>query len=65
MNLKDVPSQGRATQGVYVMRMDSGDKVASVSLMKNIEEEAQPGETREKRPLKETSKGGKKQEALL
>ncbi len=31
--LKDVPSIGRATQGVYVMRMDSDDKVASLSLI--------------------------------
>ncbi len=31
MSLKDIPSLGRATQGVIVMRLDSGDKVATAS----------------------------------
>jgi DNA gyrase subunit A len=31
MNLKDIPSRGRATQGVIVMRLDAGDKVATAS----------------------------------
>ncbi|QQR84272.1 DNA gyrase subunit A [Candidatus Peregrinibacteria bacterium] len=31
--LKDIPSTGRATQGVYVMRMKDQDKVASISLI--------------------------------
>jgi len=33
MNLSDIPSRGRATQGVIVMRLDQGDKVASVSVI--------------------------------
>ena len=33
MSLADIPSRGRATQGVIVMRMDSGDKVASMSVI--------------------------------
>lgn len=33
MSLADIPSRGRATQGVIVMRMDTGDKVASMSVI--------------------------------
>jgi DNA gyrase subunit A len=33
MSLSDIPSRGRATQGVIVMRMDKGDKVASMSVI--------------------------------
>lgn len=65
LNLKDTPSQGRATQGVYLMRMDSGDRVASISLIMDFEEEKQPAEPREKRPLKEGIKTSSKQVALL
>lgn len=64
MNLKSIPSQGRATQGVWLMRMDAKDRVASVSLMVHVEEEQAEPE-REKRPLKETPKTGTKQAALL
>lgn len=39
LNLQDIPSQGRATQGVYLMRMNSDDKVASSSLLPSIEPE--------------------------
>jgi DNA gyrase subunit A len=38
MNLIDIPSRGRATQGVIVMRLDGGDKVASMSVMMHDEE---------------------------
>ncbi|MFH0838154.1 MAG: DNA gyrase subunit A [Patescibacteria group bacterium] len=31
--MKQVPTSGRATQGVYVMRLNAGDKVASLSLI--------------------------------
>ncbi len=31
INLKDVPSQGRATQGVRIMRLEKGDGVASAT----------------------------------
>lgn len=34
-----IPSQGRATQGVYLMRMKPNDKVASISLVKIIKED--------------------------
>ena len=33
MALSDVPSLGRATQGVIVMRLDKGDKVATMSVV--------------------------------
>jgi DNA gyrase subunit A len=33
MKLSDIPSRGRATQGVIVMRMSGGDKVASMSVI--------------------------------
>ncbi len=32
LRTKDIPSQGRATQGVYLMRLKDGDDVASISL---------------------------------
>ena len=33
MRLKDIPSRGRATQGVIVMRLKSNDKVATMSVV--------------------------------
>ncbi len=33
MSLTDIPSRGRATQGVIVMRLSGGDKVASMSVV--------------------------------
>ncbi len=38
MGLTDIPSRGRATQGVIVMRLDGGDKVASMSVVMHDEE---------------------------
>ncbi|MBI4235235.1 DNA gyrase subunit A [Candidatus Peregrinibacteria bacterium] len=40
LNIKHIPTQGRATQGVYLMRMRPSDKVASMSFVENIPEEA-------------------------
>jgi len=34
-----VPSQGRSTQGVILMRLPEGDTVSSVSIIQNILEE--------------------------
>lgn len=47
LNIKNIPSQGRATQGVYLMRLKNDDKVASSSLIPEIivppaEEQEQP-----------------------
>ncbi len=33
MELKEIPSRGRATQGVIVMRLNGGDKVATMSVV--------------------------------
>ncbi|MEK9133101.1 MAG: DNA gyrase C-terminal beta-propeller domain-containing protein, partial [Patescibacteria group bacterium] len=67
LNLKDIPSQGRATQGVYLMRMDKGDFVASVSLFTIILEEEPAEVERGKNPIakKAADTGAKKQAALL
>jgi DNA gyrase subunit A len=46
LRLKEIPSIGRATQGVYVMRMKGGDKVASLSLI--VDEEASTSVNNEK-----------------
>ena len=41
MRLSDIPSRGRATQGVIVMRLNSQDKVATMSVvMEDKESEA-------------------------
>lgn len=39
LHSSQIPSRGRATQGVYLMRMKPNDKVASISLVENIKEE--------------------------
>lgn len=41
VGLKDIPTLGRTTQGVRIMKMSEGDAVASVGLMS---EQAEPGE---------------------
>jgi len=39
LRLKNIPTIGRATQGVRIMRMSAGDEIASVALMQAIKEE--------------------------
>jgi len=39
VSLKDIPVLGRATQGVRIMRMNDGDKVASLGVMSEQEKE--------------------------
>ena len=34
LNVKQIPSQGRATQGVYLLRLRGDDRVSSVSLIR-------------------------------
>lgn len=66
LNLKDIPSQGRATQGVYVMRFDKGDRVTSVSLITHDGTAPLEAGEREKRAIiKEPLKAAGKQVALL
>ncbi len=46
LGLKDIPSLGRATQGVRIMRLNDGDTVASLALIdKTLEGEADEDET--------------------
>lgn len=53
LGLKDIPALGRATQGVRIMRLNSGDKVAAVALV------LEPAEAKgEELPLTE---GGKEE----
>ncbi len=47
--LNEIPTSGRATQGVYIMRMKAKDKVASISLIIEDEEKA---EDEQQLPLK-------------
>ncbi|MFH1218801.1 MAG: DNA gyrase subunit A [Candidatus Peregrinibacteria bacterium] len=55
LHSKNIPSQGRATQGVYLMRMKPNDKVASISLIHNIQEIAEQQEL-----IKDKDKDSKK-----
>jgi DNA gyrase subunit A len=57
MNLKDIPSQGRTTQGVYLMRMHENDKVASTTVLErdiNEEKEEEANEEKQQALVKET-----------
>ncbi|PIQ77783.1 DNA gyrase subunit A [Candidatus Peregrinibacteria bacterium CG11_big_fil_rev_8_21_14_0_20_46_8] len=68
LSLRDIPSLGRSTQGVYLMRFTKQDKIASVSLL--YQEEAPPAEPESKGPSKslkgaQSTKAGDKQKALL
>ncbi|MBU1446069.1 DNA gyrase subunit A [Patescibacteria group bacterium] len=47
MNLKDIPSQGRATQGVYLMRLKAGDKISALSIIRMDEIEKELEESQE------------------
>ena len=48
MPLGGIPSRGRATQGVYLMRFKADDKVASISVIDKVEtEEGVEGEFEE------------------
>ena len=37
--VKDIPTLGRTTQGVRIMKLAEGDSVASVGLMEDAKEE--------------------------
>ncbi len=48
LELKSIPTRGRATQGVYLMRTKKKDRVASISIIKNeIVDEEEEGATEE------------------
>ncbi len=56
LRLKDIPTIGRATQGVRIMRMAEGDSVASLTVLPDTPEEAKMAETSEKTDTKESKK---------
>ena len=51
LGMKNIPSLGRATQGVRIMRMNQGDKVVSLALV----EKEMPEEAEEKKPAEEVA----------
>lgn len=63
LGLTDIPELGRATQGVRIMRLNSGDSVAAVALVlepeKEAEKEAEKGEN--VNLLEAEEKGGAKE----
>ncbi|MBL4693750.1 DNA gyrase subunit A [Candidatus Gracilibacteria bacterium] len=60
LSSEHIPTQGRATQGVYLMRLRPKDKVASISLIKKIEEDLLEAEKTES----ETNKDNKQPELI-
>ncbi len=50
LNLKSIPSQGRATQGVYLMRMNENDTVASTSVIENDDTSDEPVPVNDNQP---------------
>lgn len=62
LHTAEIPTQGRATQGVYLMRLDQDDRVASISLIasapegEETEEEQTARENAEAKEAKETKK---------
>lgn len=56
LGLKNIPSLGRATQGVRIMRLNNGDSVASLALVDEVEtdeDEEQPAQKAVKEKLPE------------
>lgn len=58
LGLKDIPALGRATQGVRIMRLNDGDRVVSLALVeeKNDDEEASEDEQASSDAKKESNK---------
>jgi len=54
IGLKQVPILGRATQGVYLMRLNKGDRVSAVGFLEEEELEEEPKEEK-KTPEKKTA----------
>jgi len=50
MPLNGIPSRGRATQGVYLMRFKGKDKVASISVIDKVKSYQKEDENEEKKP---------------
>ena len=66
MNLKDIPTLGRATQGVTLMRLKSADKVSTLSIIrtdeiqKEVEESTKEAEKQRDKEVKQVVKGVEK-----
>jgi DNA gyrase subunit A len=50
LGLKDIPTLGRATQGVRIMRLNAGDSVASLALVEKVAEEEDETDDAEAEP---------------
>ena len=50
--VKDIPTLGRATQGVRVMRLNDGDAVASIGILPKEEPEEETSDANEEKPAK-------------
>ena len=55
MSTKHIPSQGRATQGVYLMRLRPSDKVASISSLVATDDEDEEETTDDKKDAKQAT----------
>lgn len=56
LGMQDIPEIGRATQGVRIMRLKDGDTVASLGLVKKVEEETEQETKEEKSKSKNKNK---------
>lgn len=48
LNVKNIPTMGRSTQGVYIMRMNDDDKVSSISMIEATDDDEEEDEDEEK-----------------
>ncbi|MCC6643713.1 DNA gyrase subunit A, partial [Candidatus Peregrinibacteria bacterium] len=53
LKLSSIPSQGRTTQGVYLMRMNGGDQVASTTIVEETKKVDRVSEETEESPTKD------------
>ncbi len=70
INLADMPTRGRVTQGVYIMRMNKGDMVANMSLVKKGEgsdqdDEEENGEKAKDVPMEKSAAKAKQESTVM
>jgi DNA gyrase subunit A len=56
LKLSEIPVIGRSTQGVRIMRMSEGDKIASIALLPKMQEEAPEVEPKDEKDNEEKPK---------
>jgi DNA gyrase subunit A len=56
LKLSEIPVIGRSTQGVRIMRMSEGDKIASIALLPKMQEEAPEVELKDEKDNEEKPK---------